>query len=164
MLPKNTQYLIAGAIGLYIVLMTRPAPAVITSLLSSSVAQIAALSAVIYVGATQSLIVAVVLAVAIVMSTPAREYMTMQEKDEQDKKPASKKTKSSSNPVKDIGAKATKPAKPAASKVEPKPATTVKHTVDSEDGEPAAAGQKAVVSSSKATGSESFSLMNAADF
>ena len=110
MLPKNTQYLIAGAIALYIVLMTVLPPAMITNLLSSSVAQIAALALVIYVGATQSLIVAVVLAVAVVMSTPSREYMTVDEKKKLDKKPATKKP--AAKPVKDLGKEATKASKP----------------------------------------------------
>lgn len=169
MLPKNTQYLIAGAIGLYIVLMTRPAPAVITNLLSSSVAQIAALALVIYVGATQSLIVAVVLAVALVMSTPSREYMTMDEKKKLDgktttaKKPAVKKP--ADKPVKDLGKEATKPAKPTASTAEPKGVSKLNSTeLEPESAkEPAAAGQT-VAASAPATGSEKFSLMNAADF
>ena len=164
MLPKNTQYLIAGAIGLYIVLMTRPAPAMVTNLLSSSVAQIAALALVIYVGATQSLIVAVVLAVAVVMSTPSREYMTMEEKNASDKKtvaakkPAAKKP--AAKPVKDLGKEATKPSKPTSSTAEPKAANTAKTTEAAEAGEPAAAGHTVAESTKK----ESFSLMNAADF
>jgi outer membrane biosynthesis protein TonB len=156
MLPKNTQYLIAGAIGLYIVLMTRPAPAMITNLLASSVAQIAALALVIYVGATQSLIVAVVLAVAVVMSTPSREYMTVEEKKKVDKKaPATKKP--AAKPMKDLGKEATKPAKPTPSTAEPKPANV---SEPAESGEPAAAGQSLAEGVKK----ESFSLMNAADF
>lgn len=155
MLPKNTQYLIAGAIGLYIVLMTRPAPAMITNLLSSSVAQIAALALVIYVGATQSLIVAVVLAVAVVMSTPSREYMTMDEKKKVDKKAPAKKP--AAKPVKDLGKEATKPSKPTPSTAEPKPANAAEAA---ESGEPAAAGQSLAEGVKK----ESFSLMNAADF
>ena len=155
MLPKNTQYLIAGAIGLYIVLMTRPAPAMITNLLSSSVAQIGALALVIYVGATQSLIVAVVLAVAVVMSTPSREYMTVEEKK---KAPAAKKP--AAKPMKDLGKEATKPSKPTPSTAEPKPANGPKAAEPAESGEPAAAGQSVAESTKK----ESFSLMNAADF
>jgi hypothetical protein len=163
MLPKNTQYLIAGAIGLYIVLMTRPAPAMVTNLLSSSVAQIAALALVIYVGATQSLIVAVVLAVAVVMSTPSREYMTMEEKNASDKKTVAKKPaakKPAAKPVKDLGKEATKPSKPTPSTAEPKAANTAKTTEAAEAGEPAAAGHTVAESTKK----ESFSLMNAADF
>lgn len=174
MLPKNTQYLIAGAIGLYIVLMTRPAPAMITNLLSSSVAQIAALALVIYVGATQSLIVAVVLAVAVVMSTPSREYMTMEEKNTSDKKttaaakkPAANKPAAKSatpdSTIKSVGAAATKKATPKTG--DPKPVSKLSSTeLESESPkEPAAAGQT-VAASAPATGSEKFSLMNAADF
>ena len=164
MLPKNTQYLLAGAIGLYIVLMTRPAPAVITNLLSSSVAQIAALALVIYVGATQSLIVAVVLAIAVVMSTPSREYMTV-EKPAGDKKPAAKKApvakKAADSAIKVEGAKATAKTTPLKASGEVKPATTVKGVAaaESDEQEPAGAGQTVTT-----TGSEKFSLMNAADF
>lgn len=161
MLPKNTQYLIAGAIGLYIVLMTRPAPAMVTNLLSSSVAQIAALALVIYVGATQSLIVAVVLAVAVVMSTPSREYMTMEEKKTSDKKTTTAAKKPVTKPVKDLGKDATKPTKPTPSTAEPKPANVVSKAAEpSENGEPAPAGHSVAESTKK----ESFSLMNAADF
>ena len=158
MLPKNTQYLIAGAIGLYIVFMTRPAPVMISQLLSSSVAQIAALAIVIYVGATQSLIVAVILSVALVMSTPSREYMTVDEKkklDTKSKKTDMKEKKALDKPVKDLGKEATKPAKPTPAKDRVEPANK-KDTAD--HGEPTPAGQHA--SSVK----ETFSLMNAADF
>ncbi len=170
MLPKNTQYLLAGAIGLYIVLMTRPAPAVITNLLSSSVAQIAALALVIYVGATQSLIVAVVLAIAVVMSTPSREYMTVENTSDKkpagDKKPAAKKApvakKAADSAIKVEGAKATAKTTPLKALGEVKPATTVKGVAaaESDEQEPAAAGQTVAAP----TGSEKFSLMNAADF
>jgi outer membrane biosynthesis protein TonB len=158
MLPKNTQYLIAGAIALYIVLMTRPAPAMITNLLSSSVAQIAALALVIYVGATQSLIVAVVLAVAVVMSTPSREYMTVDEKKKLDKKPVAKKP--AAKPVKDLGKEATKASKPTPSTAEPKPSNVAKTAEPSDSDEPAPAGHSVAESTKK----ETFSLMNAADF
>ncbi len=171
MLPKNTQYLLAGAIGLYIVLMTRPAPAVITNLLSSSVAQIAALALVIYVGATQSLIVAVVLAIAVVMSTPSREYMTnVEEKKTLDasapKKPAAKKApvakKTADSAIKVEGAKATAKTTPLKATGEVKPATTVTGVAAAEpvENEPGHAGQLAAEGAKK----EPFSLMNAADF
>ena len=160
MLPKNTQYLIAGAIGLYIVLMTRPAPAMVTNLLSSSVAQIAALALVIYVGATQSLIVAVILAVAVVMSTPSREYMTVDEKKKLDKKDPTPAKKPAAKPVKDLGKEATKPTKPTPAKEEVKPANVAKTAESSESGEPAPAGHSLAEGVKK----ESFSLMNAADF
>ena len=75
MLNKRMEIIVAGAIGLYIVFFTRPAHPMVANLLSSTVAQIAALAAVIYVGACHSLIVAVVLAVAVVLSSPSREHL-----------------------------------------------------------------------------------------
>jgi len=85
MLTKNLEYGLAGALALYIVFMTRPAPASVVQALSSPVVQVAALAAVIYVGATQSLVVAVVLALAVVMSTPAREYFEPKKPKKEDK-------------------------------------------------------------------------------
>ena len=75
-LSKNVQYAVAGVIALYIVFMTRPAPPMVVRILASPVAQIAALAAVVYIGAVQSLMIALLLAVAIVLSMPAREYQT----------------------------------------------------------------------------------------
>ena len=74
-LSKNVQYGIAGAIAVYIVFFTRPAPPAIVSLLSNPLAQLAVLGAIVYVGATISLLVALVAAVAVVLSIPAREFM-----------------------------------------------------------------------------------------
>jgi len=73
-LPKNVQYGIAGALAVYIVFFTRPAPAPVVSLLSNPLAQLAVLGAIVYVGATVSLLVALVAAVAVVLSIPGREY------------------------------------------------------------------------------------------
>lgn len=73
-LSKNVQYGIAGALAVYIVFFTRPAPAPVVSLLSNPLAQLAVLGAIVYVGATVSLLVALVAAVAVVLSIPAREY------------------------------------------------------------------------------------------
>jgi hypothetical protein len=75
-LSKNTQYVVAGLVVVYIVFFTRPAPRMVVGLLASPLAQIFALSALVYVGATQSLLVALLLAVAVVLSIPAREYQT----------------------------------------------------------------------------------------
>jgi len=85
-LSKNVQYGIAGALAVYIVFFTRPAPAPIVNLLSNPLAQLAVLGAIVYVGATVSLLVALVAAVAVVLSIPAREFMhnkkeTMDTKD-----------------------------------------------------------------------------------
>lgn len=133
---RNTEYMLAGALALYIVFFTRPAPRVVTGILSSPIAQIAALAGVIYVGATQSLVVAVVLALALVLSTPVREYMTTKKEDdkkkdekketkEEDKGPKSTPKLMKATPPKEGVAKASeevsKKATPAPSKEEPKP-------------------------------------------
>ena len=141
---RTVEYLVAGALALYVVFMTRPAPALVVNLLSSTVAQVAALAAVIYVGATQSLLVAVVLALAVVMSIPSREHMTAADKKKLDKKPAT-----SVPPKKAPAAK--KPAPPK----------------KLDDDEPAAGGS-AIASAPSAeptgNGSEKFTLQNSAPF
>ena len=73
-LSKNLQYIAAGFLVLYIVFFTRPAPAAVVNLLASPVSQLAALAVVVYVGASVSLLVAVVAALAVVLSIPVREY------------------------------------------------------------------------------------------
>lgn len=75
-LSRNTQYVVAGLIAVYIVFFTRPAPRMVVGLLASPLSQILALGLVVYVGATLSLLVALLLAVAVVLSIPAREYQT----------------------------------------------------------------------------------------
>jgi hypothetical protein len=95
---KNLQYAVSGVLALYIVFFTRPAPRMVVSVLSSPIAQLAALAAVVYVGASVSLLVALVAAVALVLSMPAREYMTAEPKD---KKPAD-------DPAKEVPATAVK--------------------------------------------------------
>ena len=72
---KTLQYAVSGVLAVYIVFFTRPAPRAVVSLLSSSIAQLAALAAIVYVGASVSLLVALVAAVALVLSIPAREYL-----------------------------------------------------------------------------------------
>ena len=130
MLNKRTEYILAGAIGLYIVFMTRPAPAVVSNMLSSPIAQIVALAGVIYVGACHSLIVAVILALAVVLSAPVRESMTDSEKSKTEavrpdtttklaKKPASSAAKVVPSKMKTVGAAATKPAAPGPSAAPP---------------------------------------------
>lgn len=134
MLAKRTEYALAGALALYIVFFTRPAPVMVASILANPVAQIAALAAVIYVGATQSLVVAIVAALAVILSTPAREHMTMEEKDAADEKgkkpatapaiksaPKAMKKAAAKSPMKEEGKKATAPAKPTPSEEEPAP-------------------------------------------
>jgi hypothetical protein len=81
-LSKNAQYGIAAALAVYIVFFTRPAPAAVVNILSNPLAQLAVLGAIVYVGATVSLLVALVAAVAVVLSIPGREFM----KNKDDKK------------------------------------------------------------------------------
>jgi hypothetical protein len=87
-LSKNVQYGIVGALAVYVVFFTRPAPDAVVSLLSNPLAQLAVLGAIVYVGATVSLLVALVAAVAVVLSIPSREYMD--NKDKKDTKEAVK--------------------------------------------------------------------------
>ena len=84
-LSKNIQYGIAGALAVYIVFFTRPAPAPVVSLLSNPLSQLVVLGAIVYVGATVSLLVALIAAVAVVLSIPAREFFDAK------KKPSTKK-------------------------------------------------------------------------
>lgn len=88
-LSKNMQYVAAGILAAYVVFFTRPAPPVVVGVLASPIAQLVALGGVIYVGAAQSLLVALLLAVALVLSIPAREYFEPKkdEKKKDDKKP-----------------------------------------------------------------------------
>jgi hypothetical protein len=72
---KTLQYAVSGVLAVYIVFFTRPAPQAVVGLLSSSLAQLAALAAIVYVGASVSLLVALVAAVALVLSIPAREHL-----------------------------------------------------------------------------------------
>ncbi len=177
MLGKRTELIVAGAIGLYIVFFTRPALPMVAQLLSSTVGQIAALAAVIYVGATQSLIVAVVLALALVLSSPAREHLANAPGSASEKNSISKAREESK--MKAEGKGATMPAKPAPSAEPPKPATSTKDKSKKEtfegsddmekkmnmgDASVAAAGQDIPAIAPEKKGSESFSLMNAAPF
>ena len=76
-LSRNTQYILAGALAVYIVFFTRPAPSAVVNLLSSPLSQLAVLGLVVFVGAQVSLLVAVVAAIAVVLSIPGREYLSM---------------------------------------------------------------------------------------
>ena len=76
---KNLQYAVSGVLAVYIVFFTRPAPSVVVKAMSSPIAQLAALAAIVYVGASVSLLVALVAAVALVLSIPAREYLDAKE-------------------------------------------------------------------------------------
>jgi hypothetical protein len=91
LLSKNVQYGIVGALAIYVVFFTRPAPLVLVNLLSNPLAQLAVLGAVVYVGAKVSLLVALVAAVAVVMTMPGREFMKNAKNGDKTMKP--KKTK-----------------------------------------------------------------------
>ena len=78
---KTLQYAVSGVLAVYIVFFTRPAPQAVVGLLSSSIAQLAALAAIVYVGASVSLLVALVAAVALVLSIPSREYLDIKVPD-----------------------------------------------------------------------------------
>ena len=99
-LSKNVQYGIAGALAVYIVFFTRPAPAAVVNVLSNPLAQLAVLGAIVYVGATVSLLVALVAAVAVVLSIPGREFM--HNKDEKKSKKEHMDTKNSLKNVLDM--------------------------------------------------------------
>jgi hypothetical protein len=146
-LSRNLQYILAGALAVYIVFFTRPAPRVVTSLLASPLSQLAVLGAVVYVGASVSLLVAVIASIAVVLSMPIREYS-----DDPSIKPA----KSTTDAVKNI-ASAIDSVKPSDKKVEEE-----KPKEKDEDG-PAPAGDKAT-DKTDAKGSENFSLQSAAPF
>jgi predicted RND superfamily exporter protein len=150
MLSKKTEYIVSAVLALYIVFLTRPALPAITFVLSSPIAQVAALGAVIYVGAQVSIVVAIMLGIALVFSTPSREHLENPEPKATPKamKKAPKKmdTKKMDSEIKKMGAAATKPMKAPQKEAEPV--------------EPA--GQK--MESKTPTTAENFSLMNAADF
>ena len=81
-LGKTAQYAVSAVLAVYVVFFTRPAPAFVVQFLSSPIAQLAVLAAIVYVGACMSLLVALVAAVALVLSIPSREYATNPKKDE----------------------------------------------------------------------------------
>ena len=157
-MPKTAQFIVSGILVLYIVFATRPAPRVISSLLASPVAQLAALAGVVYLGSSVSLLVAVLASMAIVLSIPAREY-----KDENEKIPdAVKKTDKDAieSLIKTMGKDIPPlPAPlPTGSKSEKK-----SEKKGASDKEPEAAADK-VVSSDGGSGSEKFTLRDAAPF
>ena len=79
-LSKNVQYGVTAALAVYIVFFTRPAPLPLVNLLSNPLAQLAVLGAVVYIGAKVSLLVALVAAVAVVLTIPAREFFGAKKK------------------------------------------------------------------------------------
>jgi membrane protein implicated in regulation of membrane protease activity len=164
-ISKNLQYILSGALVLYIVFFTRPAPTGVVNFLASPVAQLAALGVVVYLGACVSLLVAVVAALAVVLSIPVREYAGKEDDKTMSKKRDKKKgkegvdeDKKKENPTLDAAKDLSKLAAAAGSKK----ATAV--SGDSKDKDPEPAGDKAKMGETVTTGSEKFSLMNAAPF
>ena len=83
---------------MYIVFFTRPAPSAVVHMLSSPLSQLAVLGLVVFVGAQVSLLVAVVAAIAVVLSIPGREYLSMSD-DSVIKRNVAAKTKAHNNIV-----------------------------------------------------------------
>ena len=165
-LSKNLQYIVAGFFVLYIVFFTRPAPTAVVNLLASPVAQLAALSVVVYVGACVSLLVAVVAALAVVLSIPNREYAGKDD-DKTMKKPSEKEKKKGKEGL-DEDRKEKSPLASGVAGLSRIAASTAakKKTADSGDSadkDPEAAGDKAVAKV-ETKGSETFCLQNAAPF
>ena len=158
-LSKTLQYIVSGFLVLYIVFFTRPAPTAVSNILASPVAQLAALGAVIYVGASVSLLVAVVAALAVVLSTPVREYAGKRDDKTMSKKGKEglEEDKKETNPTLDAAKDLSKMAAVAGVKK----ATT--NSGDSAEKTVEPAGDK-VADKKESTGSEKFSLMNAAPF
>ena len=166
-LSKNLQYIVAGFFVLYIVFFTRPAPTGVVNLLASPVAQLAALSVVVYVGACVSLLVAVVAALAVVLSIPNREYAG-KEDDKTMTKPSEKEKKKKGKEGLDEDRKEKSPLASGVAGLSRIAASTAakKKTADSGDSadkDPEAAGDKAVAKV-ETKGSETFCLQNAAPF
>lgn len=124
---RQTEYVIAGIVALYIVFFTRPAPEMVRALLANPIGQLAALAAITWVGSTQSLLVALLLGVAYVASVPSREFAddaSMQPKCKEGESYDAKQKKCvPTKPAAPVKA----PTKPAAAKAEapstePKPA------------------------------------------
>jgi hypothetical protein len=159
-LSKTLQYIVSGFLVVYIVFFTRPAPTAVSNILASPVAQLAALGVVIYVGASVSLLVAVVAALAVVLSTPVREYAGKRDDKTMSKKKGKEgldEDKKEANPTLDAAKDLSKMAAVAGTKK----ATTKSGDSAEKTVEPA--GDK-VADKKESTGSEKFSLMNAAPF
>lgn len=160
-MQKNAQFIVAGILVLYIVFATRPAPRMVTSLLASPVAQLAALAGVVYLGSSVSLLVAVLAALAIVLSIPAREYKDDNEKIPDAVKKTDKDTKDAlQSLMKTVSKDVPSPPAPlpTGSKSEKK-----SEKKGASDKEPEAAADK-VTSSEGGSGSEKFTLRDAAPF
>jgi outer membrane biosynthesis protein TonB len=125
-LSRNTQYILCGVVATYIVFFTRPAPSMVVSLLASPLAQIVALALVVYVGSVQSLSVALLLAIALVLSIPAREYMTTQDEKKKLEKKAEEQKPDEKNPLPGSKVKEDKRSEPASAIHSVKPAESEK--------------------------------------
>jgi len=143
-LPKNVQYGIVGVLALYIVFFTRPAPLPLVNLLSNPLAQLAVLGVVVYIGAKVSLLVALVAAVAVVLTIPAREFFG-HKKEKMDTKDSAKKVLDIPVVSKALNV-VDKKVEEKRSKGEPTPAADV------------------IEAKTEAKGSEHFSLQSAAPF
>jgi hypothetical protein len=159
-LSKNLQYVVSGALVLYIVFFTRPAPTPVVNFLASPLSQLAALGVVVYLGACVSLLVAVVAALAVVLSIPVREYAGKRDDKTMSKKKKEKEhlEEDKKNPTLDAAKDLSKLAAVAGAK------KATASSGDKADKEPEAAGDKAKMGETATTGSEKFSLMNAAPF
>lgn len=142
-LGKTAQYAVSAVLAVYVVFFTRPAPVFVVRFLSSPIAQLAVLAAIVYVGACMSLLVALVAAVALVLSIPSREYLAMPEVKEAVKE-ANRESPSPSS-MADMIAKMPPVVDPKKKSAEPKPS-------DAND---------AVQSSSSDKGPEKFTLQGA---
>lgn len=130
---RQTEYVIAALIGLYIVFFTRPAPEMVRSLMVNPVAQLVALAALVWVGSTQSLLVALLLGIAYVASVPSREYAD----------DASMKPKCKAGESYDAKQKKCVPTKPApAVKAPTKPMPAPEKKEEAPSTEPKAANEK----------------------
>jgi hypothetical protein len=158
-MPKTAQFIVSGILVLYIVFATRPAPRVVSSLLASPIAQLAALAGVVYVGSSVSLLVAVLAALAIVLSIPAREY-----KDENEKIPDAVK-KADKDAIQSLMKTMGKdiPAPPPAPLATGSKSEKKSEKKGASDKEPEAAADK-MMSSDGGSGSEKFTLRDAAPF
>jgi hypothetical protein len=149
---KNLQYAVSGVLAVYIVFFTRPAPQVVVKALASPIAQLVALAGIVWVGASVSLLVALVAAVALVLSIPAREYLDV-DVDEAKKD------------VKDVLKAAGAGAKTAAAKEAAKKLKKIADKGSSKDKDtPAPAGHTLADSKTSDDGKAHFTLMNAAPF
>ena len=158
MVSKNVQYGIVAALAVYVVFFTRPAPLPLVNLLSNPLAQLAVLGAVVYVGAKVSLLVALVAAVAVVMTIPSREFMSPGKKT--DKPKSMKEQEKADEMAKLVAGGRSKFVVGGAAPNVPSEISTVAGASSAEP----APGADAVATVPETTGSEKFSLSDAAPF